>query len=93
MNFGFCSAQLLGSLCIDQNLELAHVRPKINDLMQDRNYSSAQCGADNTCVTTNFVSLDWCFVDCKFACLNLSNLINTRTHSFTFLFMASNCLY
>jgi hypothetical protein len=83
MNFGFCfcSALLLGSLCIDQNLELAHVRAKINDLMQDRNYSSAQSGADNTCVTTTFVSLDWCFVDCKSACLNLSNLIRRRSIS------------
>ncbi|CAG2106022.1 unnamed protein product [Medioppia subpectinata] len=55
---------LVGTLCIDQNLELVHVRAKINDLMRDKSYSSVQSGADNSCVTTKFVSShDWCFVD------------------------------
>jgi len=61
----FAKASLLGTLCIDQNLELVHVRAKINELMQDKNPTCAQSGADNTSVTTKFASLDWCFVDCK----------------------------
>lgn len=72
------TATFLGTLCIDQNLELVHVRMKINELMlraEDKSSGTAHCGADNTSVTNKFVSLDWCFVDCKSACLHLSNMI------------------
>ena len=79
----------MGRLCIDQNLELVHVRTKINELLQEKNEASSIVSSskkvlesDNINTITNigsnantgtgtgsvnkFMSLDWCFVDCKF---------------------------
>ena len=83
----------MGRLCIDQNLELVHVRTKINELLQEKSEASSIVSSqkkvlesDNINTTTNigsnantgtgtgtgtgsvnkFISLDWCFVDCKF---------------------------
>lgn len=65
----FCFVAIsLGMLTIDQNLELVHVRTKINELVKDESVFTTivEYRSENADrVSPNVLSPDWCFVDCK----------------------------